>query len=224
MIALDPSLLQAILDCPADDWPRTLAAEWLEDHGEAAMAEYVRQSLWIAANRSRFHPGEPVPLCSPSDCEWCAAKDGTVRAVHRYGQEWAGEPLGEINDAIYTYNRGFVSTVRIDLASWLAHGRSIVRQHPVERVEASDKRPWAMQDGRRFAWAFSRRPELDAQSSLPEELIATMERWNPTYTGTHELGRVVYSYGLQDAIDLLSGVLLHWAKSPTDLPVAASVG
>jgi uncharacterized protein (TIGR02996 family) len=38
---LHPELLQAILDDPADDTVRLIAADWLEEHGEEQRAEFL---------------------------------------------------------------------------------------------------------------------------------------------------------------------------------------
>jgi uncharacterized protein (TIGR02996 family) len=37
-----PGLIQAILDAPDDDGPRLIYADWLDDHGEALRAEFIR--------------------------------------------------------------------------------------------------------------------------------------------------------------------------------------
>jgi uncharacterized protein (TIGR02996 family) len=42
------AFLQAILDAPADDAPRLIYADWLEDHGEAAHAELIRVQCELA--------------------------------------------------------------------------------------------------------------------------------------------------------------------------------
>lgn len=36
------ALLRAIIDNPADDAPRLVYADWLDEHGDAARAEYLR--------------------------------------------------------------------------------------------------------------------------------------------------------------------------------------
>src|SRR5262245_28245352 len=42
------AFLQAILDAPADDAPRLVYADWLEDRGEAAHAELIRVQCELA--------------------------------------------------------------------------------------------------------------------------------------------------------------------------------
>jgi uncharacterized protein (TIGR02996 family) len=69
-------LLRAICEHPDDDTPRLIYADWLEDHGEAAKAEYIRTQIALArvpehdalaireARASRDRNAAPVP-CPP---------------------------------------------------------------------------------------------------------------------------------------------------------------
>ena len=52
------SLMRSILDAPDDDAPRLVYADWLEEHGEAERAEFIR--LQIEAER--LPEGEPARL------------------------------------------------------------------------------------------------------------------------------------------------------------------
>ena len=36
------ALLQAVVESPADDLPRLVAADWLDEHGDAERAEIIR--------------------------------------------------------------------------------------------------------------------------------------------------------------------------------------
>src|SRR5262249_20269221 len=41
-MAEHPGFLQAVLDAPDDDAPRLIYADWLDDHGDPARAEFIR--------------------------------------------------------------------------------------------------------------------------------------------------------------------------------------
>jgi len=48
------ALLRSILESPHEDAPRLIFADWLEDHGEAARAEFIRVQVELA--RSKHEP------------------------------------------------------------------------------------------------------------------------------------------------------------------------
>lgn len=61
-------LLQAILDDPADDTPRLVLADWLEDNGQSERADRpVRPAaFWQQApNGERWISGVHLPLLRP---------------------------------------------------------------------------------------------------------------------------------------------------------------
>jgi uncharacterized protein (TIGR02996 family) len=47
------ALLQAIIESPADDLPRLVYADWLEEHGEADRAELIRVQIKLAGFSER---------------------------------------------------------------------------------------------------------------------------------------------------------------------------
>ena len=66
------AFMQAILDAPDDDTPRLIFADWLDEHGEAERAEFIRVQCELAK-----HPGMNcgVMYCSERDagglCDSC---------------------------------------------------------------------------------------------------------------------------------------------------------
>lgn len=59
----DDVFLQAILAHPADDAPRLIYADWLEEHGDSDRALFIR--LQIALFRQRVPPSCSLGLCRP---------------------------------------------------------------------------------------------------------------------------------------------------------------
>ena len=48
------AFVQAILDAPDDDTPRLIFADWLEEHGDGARAEFIR----LQCDRERLPAGD----------------------------------------------------------------------------------------------------------------------------------------------------------------------
>lgn len=55
------ALLRAILQHPDDDTPRLIFADWLDEHGEADRAEFIRAQCLIACVVGDRIAGEPLP-------------------------------------------------------------------------------------------------------------------------------------------------------------------
>src|SRR6516162_306803 len=49
------AFLATILERPDDDAPRLVFADWLEEHGESARAEFIRVQIELAAGPSEAH-------------------------------------------------------------------------------------------------------------------------------------------------------------------------
>lgn len=62
------AFLQAIRDNPADDTPRLVYADWLDEHGEAERAEFIRVQCRIADLDIELQSGED---CEHEHCEGC---------------------------------------------------------------------------------------------------------------------------------------------------------
>lgn len=69
---LPPSILQAILEDPANDQPRLVAADWLEENGEDARAEFIRVQCELLATAQEWLPSPECDTCqSTGDCPDC---------------------------------------------------------------------------------------------------------------------------------------------------------
>lgn len=112
------TLLQAIIDDPADDLPRLAFADWLEEQG----TDYAI----IAANLIRKQIANPesqvdVPIWHPA--------------------VWVNMPHG----AKVQFHRGFIEWCSMTMKQWLLHGPLIVTRHPIGMVSITDRAPriWA---------------------------------------------------------------------------------
>src|SRR5262245_17450169 len=92
----NPQLLQAILDTPDDDGLRLVYADWLEEHGDASRAEFIR----VQVERAR------LPAADPRQ-EGLKDRQGTLWADH--GAAWYARlpRLGGVS--YHRFWRGFVA-------------------------------------------------------------------------------------------------------------------
>lgn len=128
---------------PADDAPRLIYADWLEDHGEPERANVIRQMV--------RHPEEFIDSRDPGGKDWIAVIDA-CNWLERHGAAdlpWRRDPdpsvfVWEVHegDNRAFWRRGFIAEVHCPLATWLAIGPGIVARHAVETVRLTDRRPF----------------------------------------------------------------------------------
>ncbi len=126
------ALLKAVVDSPADDLPRLVAADWLDERDDPERAEFIRLQCAVAR--------EETP-----ELAW------KIRALWNSlgGQLWAVEAcpnlvtleFAEGGPTLHTltvqhtervrFRRGFPDFVVCPAADWLAHGAGIVPRQPV---------------------------------------------------------------------------------------------
>lgn len=144
------ALLDAIFDAPDDDTPRLVYADWLQEHGQEAYAQFIR--LQCAAAREPFWSAEANRLWEEIgrvwtrlDEEWWPATRGvwTVRALVPYYDvtqqpfgAWA-ERRGWVTrnlDAIH-FHRGFLrESIVVTTGDILAYGNSCWPWFPLPSV------------------------------------------------------------------------------------------
>jgi uncharacterized protein (TIGR02996 family) len=116
----DEAFLQDVLARPGDDGPRLIYADWLEDHGQEARAEFIRTQCELA-KLPRRDPrrlgleGIEYALLAMHEAEWVGKLELLVRG-------WG-------------FRRGFVHRVRMDTADFLAYHDELFRLAPVRRVK-----------------------------------------------------------------------------------------
>lgn len=131
------ALMSAILADPADDTPRLIYADWLEEQGDADRAEFIRDCVWMHANHtdcpvrlSDLGRGRPVPLrCGI--CEYCTrrrraekfyAKHPWIEAPS-YAVAFEPTPLDGAMPTCHgltlVIQRGFVAEVHTKLQTWM---------------------------------------------------------------------------------------------------------
>jgi uncharacterized protein (TIGR02996 family) len=110
----DDAFLAAIIAAPADDLPRLVYADYLDEHGDPARAEFIR--LQIAEERGEApESGRAADLLAEHKARW------------------------EIPDlrGVQAFRRGFVEYLNISAAEFVAHADRIGRAAPVTAVRLS---------------------------------------------------------------------------------------
>lgn len=153
-------LLRAILFDPADDAPRLIYADWLDDHDQSTRAHFIRVSIAI-------HRKEP-------------GVDEFDRALRFAGlnlddMSWAGAALdrgwheGGLSNA--EWDRAFISAINCPIATFLKRAKSIFQTQPILNVFITDRRP----DQERGFWGWttgSANNHLGTPGDVPTNLLA----------------------------------------------------
>jgi uncharacterized protein (TIGR02996 family) len=158
----DDAFLQTILETPADDTPRLIYADWLEEHGDPERAEFIRAQVELA--RLPDEDSRRAPL---------EARAQQLLDKHR--DEWV-EPLGPWGEGC-VFRRGFVEEVEIVPSRSVAVLDDLFRRAPVQhlRVRGLVHHPWDtvtpeveefMDLCRDHARALAASPHLDRLSAL----------------------------------------------------------
>ncbi len=208
-------LLQDVLEYPADDTPRLVMADWLEEHGglEQERAEFIRLQIdkESAPNWHGF-------LCLPERlCKNCCRAQALLNGASFWDclpfpsyQELDAKTFAT-RDCARLFRRGFVEAVRLPLALWLGHGPRLVREHPLDRVELSDRDPslWHRPPYGDWYWVRQHGDTGDIEDRLPPALYAHLP------PGELEDEDGVWSYFDERAAkDALSAACLAWAVPP----------
>jgi len=190
----DPAaaFMQAIVANPADDTPRLVYADWLDEHDQPERAEFIRLQCFVASEHRamRMTDGKHHERIAE-----LLQKNGYQFAYPGIDPEsWERLP----NTG---WLRGFVAEIRCTCADWLQHGPRLVQAQPLERVTLSDKRPQRVGQS---VWTWSIGIGTD---ELPASLY-------PRILGETELLPCYYR-SEASALDALSAVCLAWAKAYT---------
>lgn len=132
----NPALLAAILATPADDLPRLVYADWLDENGEGERAEFIRLAVEIERLGGYYGAckvAHPNAIVGCGSCEACKItrrmdvliEDGDphdITAGWQIAPQWAWsyreyEQVAPCPEAIV--RRGFVHTVVCTLADWV---------------------------------------------------------------------------------------------------------
>jgi uncharacterized protein (TIGR02996 family) len=116
------SLLAAIYDAPDDDAPRMVFADWLDDHGEPARAEFIRLQLRLAPMSEDDPAGKGL---RERERELWAANRAAWTAD---APKWPGVKVST------QFRRGWPESVTCTGAAFLKHGAKIISRLPLREL------------------------------------------------------------------------------------------
>lgn len=124
--AEESAFLTPILAAERDDGPRLIYADFLADSDDPAdrhRAEFIRLQLALAR----------LPDDHPRRRE---VKNRADDLLHRFLPQWAA-PLRGLASG-FTFHRGLLDTVAVDVPTFAAHGQELFRRAPVRGVKFLD--------------------------------------------------------------------------------------
>ena len=144
------AFLAAIIEAPDDDTPRLVFADWLDDHGEADRAEFVRVQCRLegcSKEDPAFDCTCPCPQTTNSPCPRC-----TLRRCEREllsdtnSGRWAGSPLhmGRPHQTYpifwpWEFRRGFIDSITCSWADCRIYLDAIRLVQPVRQVRLTTR-------------------------------------------------------------------------------------
>ncbi len=228
-------VLRHILENPADIDARLAYADWLEEQGDVARAEFIRVQVkltelfngntprlspeeFTAAGRKN-HPREFSLFCR----EWELFRDS--------GPRWWNDLPGAYRATVerdvsiesadnwkYLIRNGFVESVVCTLNDWLTHGKDIVLGQPIREVRVTDRRPgyWSTEYYYRYGWFCAEDREYQTVTSdfAGEEYIAALL----PISVFHKLPDMLLLTEVAH-LNALSHALLSLAREQAGLPV-----
>jgi uncharacterized protein (TIGR02996 family) len=122
----EDALLSAIAAQPDEDMPRLAYADWLDEHGRHARAEFIRVQIEIArtgATLSREKLQQHAGIVFRS-----------AELLEAHGREFLG-PLTALPEvAVRGFDRGFVSAVHLSVHDFLKHAELVASTRPLPAV------------------------------------------------------------------------------------------
>lgn len=134
----DEAFIQAIREAPDDDAPRLIYADWLEEHGQADRAEFIRIQCRLAR----------MPEADPNAASlWARAEEllranweawvGPLRELvgpryDRHGEGWMREDYHP--DGLRRFQRGFVDAIILEVEPFLNRAKELLALVPLRAL------------------------------------------------------------------------------------------
>jgi uncharacterized protein (TIGR02996 family) len=118
----EKGLTRAILDAPDDDVPRLVYADWLEEHGDDARAEFIRLQCRLA----RLDSDDP-------DVEALRGRQRELLSAHQ--ASWKQSLPSRLRGAECTFRRGFVAEVRTTARQFVRGAAALRKSTPLEGAD-----------------------------------------------------------------------------------------
>lgn len=237
------AFLAAICDTPADDHPRLVYADWLEEQGDAASmarAEYIRVAIELVRNNPPSLCGvQDSPqgdgLCLKRKCIRCRLLRRRWHLWRHHGCEWQSREFGqmiaehEVRESLRTgqpirhhwtdppmtceYRRGFIEMVSMTMKEWMQWGPRLIRQCPLMEVRGSDYKPFVSASPSFDWWSDKAYKNHEGDESNLPDVIFRLLTGGEHYWE----GSKCWRYdSLAAAQSVLSQALLTWARQQNE--------
>jgi uncharacterized protein (TIGR02996 family) len=123
------ALLAAIRADLADDTPRLVYADWLQENGDEDRAAFIRRDCEYYRTRDHGHP------------ETLAEQNEKLLKKHK--KAWLGPLAGRGVVEHFQVHRGFVAILELSAAQFASHAKAVFAFHPIiEEVFITKGGPW----------------------------------------------------------------------------------
>ncbi|MFL5341901.1 MAG: TIGR02996 domain-containing protein [Gemmataceae bacterium] len=119
----ETAFLRTILDRPLDDAPRLVYADWLEECGDTARAEFIRVQVELAQ----------LPADDPRRSE-LAAREREL--LHRHERDWVAALGDWVRE--WRFSRGLIEYVRVQAADFVDRGGVLLEKAAVWHARLCD--------------------------------------------------------------------------------------
>jgi uncharacterized protein (TIGR02996 family) len=220
---LHDAFLKDILGNPADDTPRLVYADWLDEQGDEARAELIRAQCELAAWPCDCDTSEERVYHDECRCKERAALRGReVLLLAAHSDDWVA-PLTEalgwplVKGGRFAFRRGFPAEVDLPCEEFLRHAGALFSLAPLGRVHLTDRKPYASPREGVFGWRTVVGPgdawPAGATATLPARLWELL----PPPWAWHGVTWKDYAT-LPDAEDALSAACVSLGRQAAGLP------
>lgn len=180
MTNTEAGLLDDIIANPADDVPRLIYADWLEEHGQEERAEFIRVQIELTQCPDPFDNRElSILYRAPAFLDFPGTKQDD------FGWNGTGSTEIEYDSGVKTvFRRGFLTEVHAPFAVLAKHLPRLVWEHPIERVRVTDREPH--QFTTHAEWGrWPGYPGEDPKHTIPEDIWLMLQHATTTDVRQH---------------------------------------
>jgi uncharacterized protein (TIGR02996 family) len=142
MTADATALVRAVLESPADDAPRLVFADYVEEQGDPARAEFIRLQVALAREPCPNTWVPPRDGCTAPDCRSCRLFRDRVHGLFQTpgfgGWVWGG---WEAPVANVWFDRGFIERVAVVAERFTEVAGRLFSLEPIRSVRLTGRMP-----------------------------------------------------------------------------------
>jgi uncharacterized protein (TIGR02996 family) len=184
MVCVQRDLIDAVLSQPADDAPRLVYADWLDEHGVPIRANFIRVQCALASLEGRPAPSASLPSYRELERKCWQAKDEEEEWILPDGADElfpAGRheaipqdfhPKARARNVlpVIVWRRGFIHSISASLSRLRAILPVLVREHPIAEAIPTDRYPGSETVHGRMRYHWNSRSEHRGLFADPSQL------------------------------------------------------